>query len=349
MTSTLDPQALDLQNLNTLRLQSRAQAALRITDVAQVPPLAALAHRPAGLFVLGGGSNVVLPETLASVVAVMALRGVQAQADGTGHVVVHAAAGECWHELVAWCVARGLGGLENLALIPGTVGAAPVQNIGAYGVEVGEYVQSVTAYDLQAGRWVTFNQSQCEFAYRESVFKRHPGRWVITQVSFTLPERWQPRLDYPDLRRYPDLAAEPTPMAIFNAVTEIRRAKLPDPQVLPNAGSFFKNPVVSAASHASLAAAHPEMPAWPLAAGAQIKLAAGWLIEQCGWKGGRLGPVGMHERHALVLVNYGDAVAGDVARLAAAIQQDVWREFGVRLEQEPVAPDSQPQHLPHIV
>lgn len=329
---------LDLQALNTLRLRSRAHAVVRVTDAAQVPALAALARRAEGLFVLGGGSNVVLPETLTATVAVVAIRGMDVQVSAADHVVVRAGAGELWHELVSWCVARGLGGLENLALIPGTVGAAPVQNIGAYGVEAGEYVQAVTAYDLQRGCWVEFDRAQCGFGYRDSVFKRHPGRWLIASVSFALPRLWRPRLDYPDLRRYPGLSEHAAPRAIFEAVSDIRRGKLPDPLVLPNAGSFFKNPVVAADLYGKLAEVHPGLPAWPQAGGAGIKLAAGWLIDQCGWKGRRLGPVGMHERHALVMVNHGGAAAGDVARLAAAIQRDVRREFGVELEPEPVAP-----------
>lgn len=330
--------SLDLQALNTLRLRSRAQAAVRVTDAEQVPALAALTRRPEGLFVLGGGSNVVLPQSLAATVAVVAIPGVESQAADADHVIVSAGAGVSWHGLVAWCVARGLGGLENLALIPGTVGAAPVQNIGAYGVEVKEYVFTVTAYDLQRECWVEFGRAQCQFDYRDSVFKRNPGRWVITRVSFALPRLWRPRLDYPDLRRYPGLSGPVTPGTIFDAVTDIRRGKLPDPQVLPNAGSFFKNPIVTAETHSRLATAYPDLPSWPQAGGERVKLAAAWLIDRCGWKGRRLGPVGMHERHALVLVNHGGATAEDVAHLAATIQRDVGRVFGVALEPEPVAP-----------
>lgn len=333
----LEPISLaDLTGANTLALRAQAARLIRLTAVADVP---AVAHAASPVFILGGGSNVVLPPCLAGTVVKVELRGIREIAADADAVILEAGAGEDWHRFVAHCVEQGLGGLENLALIPGTVGAAPVQNIGAYGLEVGERIAGVTAYDLHRGEWHDWTAQACEFAYRDSAFKRaEPGRWLIASVRFRLPRRWQPRLDYPDLRQRPEWAdTAPTPAAVFHAVCEIRRAKLPDPARLPNAGSFFKNPVLEVAAYRGLAAAHAGMPAWPQADG-RVKLAAAWLIEQAGWKGRNLGPVGMHERHALVLVNHGGADANDVLRLSDAVQAAVSAKFGVTLEREPVAP-----------
>jgi len=333
-----NPHPLDLQALNTLRLRSYAPAALRIDDPAQVPGLAPLARSADGLLTLGGGSNLVLPPLISATVACIGLRGIEASVNQDS-IVVEAAAGERWHDLVAWCVARGYGGLENLALIPGMVGAAPVQNIGAYGVEIGEFVEFVSAYDFHNNGWVRLSRAACGFGYRDSIFKREPGRWLITGVRLVLPTRWRPRLAYPDLQQCESLQANATPQAVFEAVTGIRRRKLPDPARLPNAGSFFKNPVLIAAQHLALVREHPAVPSWPQADGS-VKIAAAWLIDQCGWKGRRLGPVGMHERHALVLVNHGGAAADDVHRLTRAVQEDVLQRFGVALEREPIAPQA---------
>lgn len=337
--SILLPGFRDLQPLNTLSLRSSAQAVVRIAEPADIPQLIPLAEQAGGLFVLGAGSNVVLPERMDGLVACMAIKGIRIADRTADAVIVEAGAGETWHDFVSHCVGQGLAGLENLALIPGTVGAAPVQNIGAYGVEVGERIHGVTAFNLKRQEWVTLSAAECRFAYRDSIFKHEPhGTWVIASVTFSLPTRWTPVLDYPDLRRRPELQGDDvTPMAIFEAVCDIRRSKLPDPAVLPNAGSFFKNPVVPAEAHAALLGQYPDLPGWPQPGGG-VKLPAAWLIDRCGWKGRRLGCVGMHERHALVLVNHGGACAADVAALAHAVQEDVRGRFGVWLEPEPVAP-----------
>ncbi len=238
---------------------------------------------------------------------------------------------------MAHCLAQGWPGLENLALIPGTVGAAPVQNIGAYGVELDQRFHSLLAWDLQAGREVEMGPEDCRFAYRDSVFKRDaPGRWLIVAVRFRLPVEWRPVLEYPDLQRHASLQQrEVLPRQVFDAVCEIRRGKLPDPAVLGNAGSFFKNPVVEAGRYRRLKAEHSGLVAYAQPDG-RYKLAAGWLIDQAGWKGRRAGPVGVHERQALVLVNYGGATADDVLGLAEQIKASVSQRFGVLLEQEPV-------------
>ncbi len=329
------PRARDLSDLNTFALVSQASAYVQLRSAGDLPRLAELATRYESLLVLGGGSNVVLPSAIGGLVAHVALRGVRLVGEDEESRIVEAAAGESWHDFVTQCVARGWDGLENLALIPGTVGAAPVQNIGAYGVELCDRFAGLTAYDLHSRRWVDMEAAECAFAYRDSIFKHEPGRWVITAVRMRLPKRWQPVLEYPDLRRYPGLAAAPTARDIFGAVCEIRRSKLPDPATLGNAGSFFKNPVVPANRYEALQARFPGLVGYPHG-GDAYKLAAGWLIDRCGWKGRRMGPVGVHERQALVLVNYGGASADDVLTLAAAVRSDVGERYGVELEIEPV-------------
>ncbi|CAM5779512.1 UDP-N-acetylmuramate dehydrogenase [Castellaniella caeni] len=355
-----------LQGCNTLGLPAWAQVAV-LADEAHLPEVCrwyrAQPEDGAPLFVLGGGSNVVVQPQPRHRVLRVALRGIRLWRETATHWFVEAAAGEPWHGFVTHCLAQGWPGLENLALIPGTVGAAPVQNIGAYGLEVGERLHSVLAWDLLAGREQALSAADCAFAYRDSVFKRAgAGRWLIVRVRFVLPKAWQPRLDYPDVRDHPALRVAPgqgmapdvlrqaaqelarsqaslaKARQIYEAVCDIRRRKLPDPAVLGNAGSFFKNPVVPAAQAQQLRQRFPELRTYPQPDG-RVKLAAGWLIEQAGWKGRRLGPVGMHERQALVLVNHGGAQASDVLALAQAVRGAVRERFGVALEQEPVILD----------
>lgn len=350
----------DLQDCNTLGLPARAAVAV-LDDESSIPALCAALAASAGtaaaapLFVLGGGSNLVMAARPRHRILRVALRGIRLWDETPGHWVVEAAAGESWHGFVDHCLTQGWPGLENLALIPGTVGAAPVQNIGAYGLELDQRLHSVVAWDLRAGRVRELHPRECGFAYRDSMFKRDgAGRWLIVRVRFMLPKDWTPRLDYPDLRDHPGLgggrgasglagpghrtAAGPTPRQIFDAVCDIRRRKLPDPAVLGNAGSFFKNPVVDAGQAAVLQQRFPDLRGYPQADG-RVKLAAGWLIEQASWKGRRLGPVGMHRTQALVLVNHGGAQAADVQALARAVRADVQERFGVDLEQEPVLLD----------
>ena len=333
----LVPRQQDLSALNTLGLAAVAEACVTLDDATQLPALSDLAAHRGPLLVLGGGSNLVLPQSVPGLVARVALRGVRLLQALPDAWLVEAAGGETWHGFVAECVRQGWDGLENLALIPGTVGAAPVQNIGAYGVELADRFHSLTAWDVRAGRYVEMSAADCRYAYRDSVFKHQPaGSWVIVSVRFRLPRPWRPVLGYPDLQRHPRLTqGEPTARDIFDAVCEIRRAKLPDPAVTGNAGSFFKNPIVSAAQRDALVAQHPGMVSYAQPDG-RYKLAAGWLIDQCGWKGRSLGAAGVHDRQALVLVNRGGATAADIMALARAIQADVSTRYGVTLEPEPV-------------
>lgn len=334
---TLVPQPCDLTPHNTFGLATQAAHCVTLSQASQLESLSDLAGRHASLLVLGGGSNVVLPDRVPGLVARVALRGVRLVDERPDAWIIEAAAGENWHDFVAGCVARGWDGLENLALIPGTVGAAPVQNIGAYGVELQQRFHALTAWNVAQRRLVHMTAQDCRYAYRDSVFKHQPaGHWVIVSVQFALPRPWRPVLDYPDLRRDPALAAgAPSAKAIFEAVCRIRRAKLPDPAIIGNAGSFFKNPLVQGGQRDALAARFPGLVSYAQPDG-RYKLAAGWLIDQCGWKGRALGAAGVHDRQALVLVNRGGARAADILALAEAVQRDVKQRYGVMLEPEPV-------------
>jgi len=326
-----------LQPLNSLGLPARARAYVRIGHPGQLPELSDLAARHGAPLVLGGGSNLVLPPMIDALVAHMGIAGVRLLDERPDAWIVEAGAGENWHGFVAACIERGWDGLENLALIPGTVGAAPVQNVGAYGVELAERFQGLTAWNIAERRMVEMSAADCRYGYRDSFFKHEPaGRWAIVSVRFALPRPWRPVLEYPDLRRDATLAGgAPSAREVFEAVCRIRRAKLPDPAVLGNAGSFFKNPVVDAARYRELAGRFPGLVGYAQADG-RYKLAAGWLIDRCGWKGRRMGPAGVHERQALVLVNHGGARAQDILALAAAVQADVRQRYGVELEPEPL-------------
>jgi len=326
-----------LLDFNTLRLPAQAAQYLRIEQTAQLLALPPHQQR----FIFGGGSNLVLLGDVDGLVLHVALMGKRLVTEGADAWFVEAAAGENWHDFVLWTLTQGWPGLENLALIPGTVGAAPVHNIGAYGLEAGERIHQVSAIDLESGNTRTFSQADCLFSYRNSLWKREgwhlSGRYCITSVTFRLPKAWKPNCTYAELGR--ELAekkiATPSPRHIAEAVIALRQRKLPDPAILPNAGSFFENPIVGADFAERLATTFPHLPRYPQADG-RVKLAAGWLIEQAGWKGRMFGPVGMYEKQALVLVNRGGACAQDLLALMAAVREDVARCFGVRLEPEPV-------------
>ena len=328
-----------LRAFNTFGLPAVAAALVRLRSEADVKRL--VDHPefgPAKKLILGGGSNLVLTRDVAAVVLKVEIPGRRLVAQTDDAVIVEAGAGENWHELVAWTLQQGWPGLENLGLIPGLVGAAPVQNIGAYGVELADRFESLDGVDLVTGRSVTLNASQCAFGYRDSVFKHLlAGKTLITRVRLRLPRPWRPVLGYLDLqRRVHDTGnAHPDAQTIFDWVCDIRRAKLPDPQQIGNAGSFFKNPVVSAEQCRDIIGRDPSVVHYPLPDGS-AKLAAGWLIDACGWKGKSIGQAGVYERQALVLVNRGGAIGAEVLTLARAIQESVYGRFGIRLEPEPV-------------
>ena len=294
------------------------------------------AERELPLLVIGGGSNVLLTQDVQALVLRMATRGIRVIEDSGQRVVVEAEAGEVWHAFVLWTLAQGFAGLENLSLIPGTVGAAPMQNIGAYGVEIKDVFAGLTALDRQTGQLHDFTLEECNFGYRDSVFKQHPGRWLILRVRFALSRAARLHLEYGPVRQRLSEQGihQPTATDVSRAISSIRSEKLPDPAVLGNAGSFFKNPVVSSALAAELKLTHPNLVGYPQADG-QVKLAAGWLIETAGWKGFREDDAGVHRLQSLVLVNYGAATGLQLLSLAQRIQEDIARRFNVQLEMEP--------------
>ncbi|HEX5277162.1 MAG TPA: UDP-N-acetylmuramate dehydrogenase [Fluviicoccus sp.] len=328
----------ELSRFNTFGLPARARfLALVDSDEELKRLLLSVTARNLPVLVLGGGSNLVLAGDFPGLVLVMRQRGIRLLSTTDTSVVVEAAAGECWHDFVLHTLSRGWSGLENLALIPGTVGAAPVQNIGAYGVEIKDRLAGLTAMNRETGECRDFSLTDCGFGYRDSFFKRQgKDRWIITRVRIRLDRIANPQLAYGDIQRQLASAGvvDPSPLDIAHAVMSIRRSKLPDPAVIGNAGSFFKNPVVTAEQARQLKSQWPELVSYPQPDG--VKLAAGWLIDQCGWKGKFLGAAGVYEKQALVLVNRGGAKGKDILALSMAIQRSVEDRFGVRLEMEPV-------------
>ena len=333
-----------LQPFNTFHIVAKAHALVRISSeqdlhaVLADPELSALPK-----FVLGGGSNIVLTGDVKPLVLKVEFPGKRLLSDTGRHFVLEAGAGENWHDFVSWTLSQGYPGLENMALIPGTVGAAPVQNIGAYGVELQDRFESLDAVDLQTGKEFTLNAAQCAFGYRDSIFKHQSttlglaGRALITRVRLSLPKPWKAVLGYADIEKkmLESGITQPTAQQIFQWICDIRRAKLPDPALIGNAGSFFKNPTVTPEQCADIIARDPKIVYYHLADGS-VKLAAGWLIDACGWKGKSVGNAGVYEKQALVLVNRGGATGGEVMTLAKAIQTSVYERFGIRLEPEPV-------------
>ena len=338
-----------LQPFNTFGIVAKALSLVRLRAQADIDALLADSGlKDAQKFVLGGGSNIVITGDVKPLVLKVEMMGKRLVSETAKAWIVEAGAGENWHDFVTWTLQNGYPGLENLALIPGNVGASPVQNIGAYGVELQDRFESLDAVDLTTGQRFTLNAAQCAFGYRDSVFKHagNPGfglagKALITHVRFALPKNWKPVLGYADIekKRLQAHADKPSALQIYDWVCEIRRAKLPDWTVLGNAGSFFKNPTVTAEQCTDIIAREPKIVHYVLADGS-VKLAAGWLIDACGWKGKSIGNAGVYERQALVLVNRGGkdtpVTGGEVMTLAKSIQTSVYERFGIRLEHEPV-------------
>jgi UDP-N-acetylmuramate dehydrogenase len=349
-------QNVPLQAHNSFGIVAKARTLVRVASEADVHQLLAdpeLAARPK--FVLGGGSNIVLTGDVKPLVLKVEVMGRRIVEDGPKAAIVEVGAGENWHATVAWTLDQGLPGLENLALIPGTVGGSPVQNIGAYGVELQDRFESLDAIDLVTGKTFTLDAAQCAFGYRDSVFKHEApeapgskdepgkaggfglaGRALILRVRFRLPRPWKPVLGYADLERKMNETGNRSPSArqIYDWICAVRGAKLPDPKVIGNAGSFFKNPTVTQDQCSDIIAREPGIVHYNMPDGT-VKLAAGWLIDACGWKGKSVGNAGVYEKQALVLVNRGGATGGEVVTLARAIQTSVYERFGIRLEPEP--------------
>jgi UDP-N-acetylmuramate dehydrogenase len=340
-----------LQAHNSFGIAAKALQLVRVkteADLLAVLTDTELRERPK--FVLGGGSNIVLTGDVKALVLKVELKGMRLVEETDKAWVVEAAAGESWRDLVSWTLQNNWPGLENMALIPGSVGASPVQNIGAYGVELQDRFHSLDAFDLTTGQAFSLDAAQCAFGYRDSVFKHESsgsnglglaGKALITRVRFLLTKKWKPVLGYLDLERKMAETGitQPTAHQIFDWVCAIRRAKLPDPAVIGNAGSFFKNPTVTQEQCDDIIARDPKVVHYLLDDG-RIKLAAGWLIDACGWKGKTVGNAGVYDKQALVLVNVGGrdnpCTGGEVMTLAKAIQTSVYERFGIRLEPEPV-------------
>lgn len=329
---------VDLFPYNTFHIHARARLLLRVTSVGDLIELTRQKELMTGsVLILGGGSNILMTGDYDGLVVKNEITGIEVLDEDDDHVSVRVGAGEGWHQFVRYCVDHDWGGIENLSLIPGTVGAAPMQNIGAYGVEIRETVISVEAVELATGEVVTFSKAECRFGYRESIFKNEVrGRYFISSVTLRLTRRnHKINASYGSLR---DLLSEkgiddPTVRDVSEAVIAIRKSKLPDPVLIGNAGSFFKNPSVDDASLAFIREQASVVPTFP-GEGSLTKVPAGWLIEQCGWKGATLGNIGVHKHQALVLVNYGDGKGSDIWALAMKIKESVKDKFGVTLQPE---------------
>lgn len=330
---------VSLAGRNTFRVPARARLMADVQRADALPELlavAALGDTP--LLVLGEGSNLLFADDFPGLVVCLTGARVAVVSDDGDSALVRADAGLVWNDLVTWTLARGLLGLENLALIPGTVGAAPIQNIGAYGVEVAEFIETVEAFDRQREDRVRLPAADCGFGYRESLFKREPERWIVTAVEFRLPRQRAFRLDYAGVREeLATMGAGDAPRAsqVAEAIARLRTRKLPNPALLGNAGSFFKNPMLPRAQAEVLRREHPALPLYPGDSEDTCKLSAAWLIEACGWRGYREGDAGIAAQHALVLVNHGQATGSQLLDLARRVAASVHERFGVALEPEP--------------
>ena len=343
---TAPESATDLPLENTFGVRCHARRAFVLAHRDDIPRATHWLADNTGATVVGGGSNLLFACDAVDAALLVRLRGRRVIAAHTEGVVVEFGAGEPWDDAVRWSLDQGLCGLENLAMIPGLCGAAPVQNIGAYGVELADSLEAVEVVEVARVRadrtgtrtthWLA--AADCSLGYRDSVFRREPGRWLITAIRLRLAREPRLRLDYGDLRAelQADRVTAPGARDVERVVRRIRARKLPDPAQLGNAGSFFKNPVVPAARLDALRAIDPAMPAWPAAVPGFAKLPAAWLIDRAGWRGHRQGDAGVHANHALVLVNHGAARGAEILALAERIRADVARRFGVMLEPEPI-------------
>ena len=326
---------ISLRPYNTFGIEANAR---RFANVENLDQLRSIVETNKDLFVLSGGSNILLTRDIEKPVVHIQLKGIEViSGNDSDHTLVRAQAGENWHEFVTWCIANDLGGLENLSLIPGQVGTSPMQNIGAYGVEIKDVFHELEALEIESGRIVNFSAKDCRFGYRESVFKNElKGKFIILNVTFSLTKRNHKLVtEYGAIRS--ELAERgienPTIKDISRVVIAIRQSKLPDPKELGNSGSFFKNPVIPKEQLESLKATYPDMPFYKIDS-RDVKVPAGWLVEQSGFKGKRFGDAGVHAKQALVLVNHGDATGAEILNLSKRIQDEVLRRFGIELATE---------------
>lgn len=326
-----------LKSLNTFNIEVDAQYFAEVASIKELTELQKfIQSQNIPFLILGGGSNILFTQDFRGLILKINLKGIDIITDTDGEVMIKAGAGEHWDEFVAYCVELGFGGLENLSLIPGCVGASPVQNIGAYGVEMKDFFISLEYYDFVSQKIRTFKKTDCEFDYRNSIFKNElKGKGVVTSVTFQLNKKPVLNLDYGSIKEELNKmgVSNPTIKSVRDAVIRIRKSKLPDPSEIGNAGSFFKNPVVSAEKHEQLKSDFPNLVSFDQKNKA-YKLAAGWLIDQCEWKGKRFGDAGVHKKQALVLVNYGNAKGKEIFELSEKVLNSVQTKFGVVLERE---------------
>jgi UDP-N-acetylmuramate dehydrogenase len=324
-----------LQPFNTFGIDVKAKYFASFSDLTELQTyLAAYPQEP--LLILGGGSNMLFTQDFNGLVLRNEIKGIEQIDQDDRHIWIKAGAGENWHAFVQHCIAHNWAGLENLSLIPGSVGASPMQNIGAYGVEIKDIFHELSAYHIDSGEIHTFNKEQCQFGYRESVFKRAlKNQYIIIDVTFKLNKRAEVKTSYGAIQQELEKmgVTEPTIQNVSQAVIAIRQSKLPDPKVLGNAGSFFKNPVITLDEFRPLQAKYPDISHYVVSA-TEIKLAAGWLIEKAGLKGFRQGSCGVHSKQALVLVNYGGSQGQQILALSTHIIQTIYSQFGVTLERE---------------
>ena len=330
-----------LLNHNTFGIDAKCRRFIEFSSVGELLTLCGkLTATDQPLLLLGGGSNLLLTADFEGTVLHSAIKGVEKVVDEGDSVLVRAGSGETWDDFVAFCVEQGWHGAENLSLIPGEVGASAVQNIGAYGVEAKDLIECVEVVEIATGRRATLENAECGYGYRQSRFKQDwRGRYAITHVIYRLSTEFVPQLEYGNLRQSLNAEASPTggglvgASVVRQAIIDIRREKLPDPKILGNGGSFFVNPVVAQEKYRELAAKFPGMPHYEVDS-ARVKIPAGWLIEQCGWKGRSLGRAGVYEKQALVLVNRGGASGQEIVSLCKAIQDDVYGKFGIKIQTE---------------
>ncbi|WP_075340666.1 UDP-N-acetylmuramate dehydrogenase [Tenacibaculum agarivorans] len=325
---------ISLKKYNTFGIDVNAK---RFIAIDSLYALKELLQKEKELFLISGGSNMLLTQDIEKLVVHLNLKGISIDQENENNVYLTVNAGENWHDFVLWCIDQNFGGIENLSLIPGNVGTCPIQNIGAYGVEVKDVITKVEALEIESGKLVSFSNEDCYFGYRDSIFKRHAkGKYILTSVSFKLTKgKHQLNTSYGAIEK--ELASneitKPSIKDVSDAVIAIRQSKLPDPKEIGNSGSFFKNPVISKVHFNDLQKKFPTIPSYPVSEN-EIKVPAGWLIEQSGFKGKRFGEYGVHEKQALVLVNYGNASGEDIYKLAQKIQQTIKENFDINLEIE---------------
>lgn len=325
-------QNISLKPYNTFGIHTNAKRFITVNSIKELKEIIAAEK---SIFLLGGGSNILLTGDVEKLVIHLNTKGIIVNDFDENEVLVTAEAGENWHELVLWCVSQNYGGLENLSLIPGNVGTSPIQNIGAYGVEIKDVFQQLEAIDIETGKTRIFTNADCDFGYRNSVFKNElKGKFIILNVTFKLTKKnHNINISYGAIKDLLTDKENPSINEIADAVIAIRQSKLPDPKEIGNSGSFFKNPVISSDLFKELSEQHPEIPHYRISEN-EIKIPAGWLIEQCGFKGKRFGDAGVHEKQALVLVNYNNATGKEIYDLAQKIQQKVMETFKISLEIE---------------